>query len=868
MATKIRSIVASALLASSAIAVTSLASGLFAQASGPAVTVHTDGGAGSLRAAVNVANSSGGAHTIQLGAGKYSLTLTGAQEDGNVSGDLDVLQPLTITGLGSGQTFIDAKNITDRVLHVLGNGQLTLVGVTVQNGNGVDYGGGIDIDNHTRLTLTDVDLIGNSASQGGGVSTGGPFSIHTSTFAGNSASQVGNAIQFNSIVGGLTLIESSTFNANHGGSGTIVGIGLPLVISDTTISENTANKYPGLWAQGGTPGTRRWTLDHVTIADNVGGVTGGGIAVAQSGEFALVDSLIVRNTGAECSVTTPYVSGATVVSDSSCAPASFNVLTLGNADPGLSPLMDNGGPARTQALTASSAAVNITTCDPGELDERGFPRPTNTQRCDAGAYERSISPVADSAIASSNTAKTISVFANDLGADGNTLLASSITGGSFAVSTPPAHGTAQFAGHDVVYTSNVGFGGADGFDYTVCVAQECHAAHVTVTVAAPAVLGAPPGGNGNPANPADPANISQFVPIAPFRLLDTRQGTKPVAGSTTSVLVLGVNGIPTSGVTAVVLNITATEATAPGYVSVFPTGQAQPVVSSLNLEYAGETIPNLVTVPIGADGTVSLFTQSGTHLIADISGYYRPFTDQKSGRFIPLTPTRLLDTRTGGTPLAAQKSTDLVVTNVGGVPSAASAVVVNVTATDALDAGYVTVWPAGIARPVVSNLNISHAGETIPNLVIVPVGAGGAISLFSQSGTHLVVDITGYYTDGSAPASKVGLFAPVVPRRLLDTRPDHGVGAGASVDLAIDGGQPISAAVLNVTATEAVAAGYVTVSPAGAPTPLASNVNVEGADQTIPNAVMVGVGTGGAVSLHSQSGTQLVVDLAGVFIAA
>ncbi|MCU1367381.1 MAG: hypothetical protein JWN39_3020, partial [Ilumatobacteraceae bacterium] len=589
MLTTLRSSIVCAALVATTLASASLAVDPDAAhaAAVPAVTVKTDGGLGSLRAAVTTANSDAAADTIQLGAGKYSLTLTGPLEDANLTGDLDILQPLTIVGLGPGQTFIDAKNIGERALHVLGAGKLTLVGVTIQNGSTSADGGGIDVINGSRLTMTNVLVIGNKAlGNGAGLNTNGPISIHGSTFAGNVASVLGGAIDFNSITGGLALIENSTFNTNHANGGTIVGIGLPLVISNTTFAENTATKYPALWNQGGSLGTRRWTLDHVTVADNVASMSGGGaVAVAQSGEFALVDSLIVRNTGGECNATTPYVSGATVVSDTSCAPASFNVLSLGNADPGVNPLADNGGPTRTQALTAASPAVNITTCDVGELDQRGYARPTNTQRCDAGAYERGISPVDDSAIASSNTAKVISVFANDLGADGSTLLASSITGGSFTVSTPPAHGTAQFAGHDVVYTSSSGFGGADSFDYSVCVAQECRTAHVTVTVAAPAVLGSPPGGNGNPANPADPSNVSQFVPIAPFRLLDTRQGTKPAAGSTTTVLVLGVNGIPASGVTAVVLNVTATEATAPGFVSVFPTGQPQPVVSSLNLEY-------------------------------------------------------------------------------------------------------------------------------------------------------------------------------------------------------------------------------------------------------------------------------------------
>src|SRR6266851_163782 len=120
---------------------------------------------------------------------------------------------------------------------------------------------------------------------------------------------------------------------------------------------------------------------------------------------------------------------------------------------------------------------------------------------------------------------------------------------------------------------------------------------------------------------------SLLTPAGPVRVMDTRNGTGGItgpvgAGQTVSLQVIGKNGVPASGVTAVVLNVTATQGTASSYVTVFPDGTARPVTSNLSFT-AGETIPNLVVVPVGADGKVDFYNSAGTvQLIADLSGYY------------------------------------------------------------------------------------------------------------------------------------------------------------------------------------------------------------------------------------------------------
>jgi hypothetical protein len=118
-----------------------------------------------------------------------------------------------------------------------------------------------------------------------------------------------------------------------------------------------------------------------------------------------------------------------------------------------------------------------------------------------------------------------------------------------------------------------------------------------------------------------------YVPAGPVRVLDTRNGTggyhAPVGpGATISLQVAGVDGVPGSGVTAVVLNVTATGPTASSVVTVYPDGQPRPVASNLNFT-AGETIANLVVVPVGAEGKVDFYNVRGSvNLVADLAGYY------------------------------------------------------------------------------------------------------------------------------------------------------------------------------------------------------------------------------------------------------
>ena len=391
-----------------------------------------------------------------------------------------------------------------------------------------------------------------------------------------------------------------------------------------------------------------------------------------------------------------------------------------------------------------------------------------------------------------------------------------------------------------------------------------------------------------PPAPAPP-NATYFVPLAPKRVLDTRDvtditgGQRVAGGGGVNVQISGRGGVPATNAAAVVVNVTVADASAPGFVTVWPRGQTRPTASNLNVSDAGQNIANLVTVALGAGGGISLFTLSGAHLLVDVAGYYVPTTTAvAAGRFTAVTPNRVLDTRQSiGVPgtLAVPPGgqIDVTVAGQGGTPAAGvSAVVLNVTAASATSPGFVTVWPAGQQRPTASNLNITFAGQNIPNLVIVPVGVAGQVSLYSQSGTHLVADLLGWFGDASQDVVLAGLFEPLPPTRVLDTRTPLPasvtlVAPNNSIDLAVlaRGGVPttgVGAVVLNVTAADATAPGFITVWPAGGSRPTASNLNVTATHQNIANLVTVGLGPTGAISVYSSGGSHLVADVSGYYI--
>ncbi|MGW4158761.1 hypothetical protein [Streptomyces sp. NPDC004788] len=246
-------------------------------------------------------------------------------------------------------------------------------------------------------------------------------------------------------------------------------------------------------------------------------------------------------------------------------------------------------------------------------------------------------------------------------------------------------------------------------------------------------------------------NGALFRPMAPWRALDTRTGlgapkARVQAGSRTHLSFAG-TAVGGADVTAVVLNLTATGGTSGTFVTALPTGA--PVVGSHLNPGKGETRSNLVVVPV-KDGGIDLYNHAGSlDLIADVAGYYT--SAQVGSLHEALTPARVMDTRTGTgvakAKIGAGRTVTLTVAGQAGIPATgATAVVLNVTATNATAGTYITAYPYGTARPGASNLNVP-AGATVSNLVIVPV-KDGKVTFYNHGGTtDLVADVQGFYAE-------------------------------------------------------------------------------------------------------------------------
>lgn len=385
---------------------------------------------------------------------------------------------------------------------------------------------------------------------------------------------------------------------------------------------------------------------------------------------------------------------------------------------------------------------------------------------------------------------------------------------------------------------------------------------------------APPSGGTPPISVQSPA--AGFVPVTPFRLVDTRDGTGGVlnralsATEHVSVRVCGVGPVPNDA-RAVVANVTAVWPTEAMYFTVYPGSSSRPDTSNLNA-MPGRPVPNLVVMGVGDDGCVEVYNSHGsTHCVVDVFGY---FSGTAGDRFVPVSPSRLFDTRdgTGVRPgkLVPSTPVEIQVAGLAGVPpTGATAVVMNLTATQPEAPGWLRLAPTGVTPELTSNVNFDP-WDTVPNLAICKLGDGGRVCLDSPVSTHALGDVFGYFT-GSGERLR-----PMAPARLLDTRlgvgaPVGRVGPGAALQLVVRGQHGIpagaTAVVLNVTATNVGGASHVAVWPDGEAAPPTSNLNVF-PGQTIANLVICRIGAGGALSMASpHAHCDLIADALGYFLA-
>ena len=362
------------------------------------------------------------------------------------------------------------------------------------------------------------------------------------------------------------------------------------------------------------------------------------------------------------------------------------------------------------------------------------------------------------------------------------------------------------------------------------------------------------------------SSTSRFETGAPCRLADVRAGTgfERVDRQIVRVYVTDRCGVPAAA-TAVALTVTVdnTLTPGPGYVSIWPEGAPMPTASIVNYR-SREIRANATIVRVGIGGAVDLFAQNGAPLIVDVTGWFTEAATTSAGRFVPITPARATDTRQPprAAPMAAGETINVPLPP--SVPADAIAVALTVTLTESPGSGFFTVYPAGTQRPTTSTINADGPGQTRAAGAIVAVSASG-LDVFSHSGGHVVVDVTGWFTGSGAPVDDDGLFvAEPAPRRLLDTRGGDPVWAAGGVEIA-NVGSTAAALALNVTIVNPIRPGFLTAYPARQERPPTSTVN-GGASSDIAAAMAIVPTSQIGVGVYSNAGADLVVDVSGWFV--
>jgi hypothetical protein len=419
-----------------------------------------------------------------------------------------------------------------------------------------------------------------------------------------------------------------------------------------------------------------------------------------------------------------------------------------------------------------------------------------------------------------------------------------------------------------------------------------------------------------------------YVPLTPTRICDTRPenpsqlsgsaaqcnggsgGRTLPAGGMLSFSITSYFGVPSSGVTAVALNVTGVDPESAGYFTVYPTSQVMPISSTLNFN-AGQAVSDLVIVGVGSSGRVSLFSSSSSDAVVDLEGYFTTSNQGRGGLYSPLAlPIRTCDT--GGSNTADLSGTEtrcnpdtvlgspdnlvepshpltMAVTGHGGIPTTqVSAVVLEITVVNPDTPGHITVFPADQSPPVASAVNF-RASETVANQVIVPVDDAGRVSLTVSTPTKVAVDVSGYYSEGSG--GRGSKYTPeIVPIRICDTRAsnpsnlsypytqcntntarngaDNPLGPRTARTIRVAGlgyvPRGATAVAVNIAEVSPNAPGYLTVYPGGRPPNTWEIASPTG--ELVTSLVMTKISRSGTLDLYNLSRTtsmDVVVDVVG-----
>ena len=378
-----------------------------------------------------------------------------------------------------------------------------------------------------------------------------------------------------------------------------------------------------------------------------------------------------------------------------------------------------------------------------------------------------------------------------------------------------------------------------------------------------------------PANvPSEPAHSQlRFTSVTPTRVFDSRNdigtATGWVRGGTSRVIDLG-TAYPAA--TAVLVNVTMVEADGFAYSQVWPANTRRPGTSAVNTSAEGDVVANATVVPLH-NGRFVVSTTATTHLVVDLLGWYTS-SSPSGGELRALPPTRLADTRR---PVAADNPyqvvgdhVDVQVAGKAGVPADAGSVVFVLTAInrDQGGDGFVTAYPAGQARPNASNVNVRGGADVRANLVMVPIGADGKVSLYGFGVGDMLVDVAGWITAPGTALTGKGQLSIGTSQRVYDSRltePPFSAGETRSVLLANGAPSGSTAVLQNLTVTGTQGWGFLTAYPSGTTRPDASNLNYTGAGQTRAALTLTQLSADRIERVFSYGSTHVIVDRYGVF---
>ena len=378
----------------------------------------------------------------------------------------------------------------------------------------------------------------------------------------------------------------------------------------------------------------------------------------------------------------------------------------------------------------------------------------------------------------------------------------------------------------------------------------------------------------------EPGHGLQFTPATPCRLVDTRNGNPIQGGTVESFIVpqLGGCGIPTSAA-AYSLNVTVVPRGTLGYLTIWPTGEAQPYVSTMNSP-DGRVKANAAIVPAGTNGAVSVYVTQTTDVIFDIDGYFAPPGSQTYA-FYPLTPCRVVDTRRtdfppglGAPSFGNMEARELpVLANspcLQGLPQQPQAYSFNVTVVPnpaGQSLNYLTIWPSDQPQPYVSTLNNPTATVVANAAILAAAGnPGGDVSVFTYNSTDVIIDVNGYFT---GPPLENGLsFYPAAPCRAYDSRLNHGQPFQGERTVSIVGSvcAPPSSAqayVFNATVVPSGFLDYLSLWPDGEREPVVSTLNAY--DGFITSNMAIVPNVNGSIDAYASQLTQLILDISGYF---